>query len=264
MNWGNTKTIALMVIGLFVLTGTYNAIVINSESHLAQSKTKFVKRLDESYGVTVAGREVAAAVTWQKLSAPKIVAQESALIAAPTVKTESTLNEDTSSNIPEAAVQEQLNLSLVEVMNPAKWKDGLKTEQFYGTLTTNSGVIEDLNVTLPDGQGVAVSFTEMTGNVFEYDLNGEVFSGMMYQVDQNAYMVNLTNGPLEGTRLRFSSQAPAEQQYEAQQYLAENNVEVGSFGSEEIAPDTMLQTDQQMQEEAMQAQTFNFDQSQAM
>jgi len=41
--------------------------------------------------------------------------------------------------------------------------------------------------------------------VFEYDINGEIYSGMMYQVDQKSYMVALTNSPLEGTRLRCSS-----------------------------------------------------------
>jgi hypothetical protein len=66
-------------------------------------------------------------------------------------------------------------------------------------------VIENLIVSLPQGEGITVSFSELAGNVFEYDINGEIYSGMMYQVDQKSYMVALTNSPLEGTRLRCSS-----------------------------------------------------------
>ena len=117
-------------------------------------------------------------------------------------------------------------------------------------------------------------------NVFEYDVNGEVYSGMMYQVDQNAYMVTLTNGPLEGTRLRFSAQQSAEEQQQIQDNLAQNNVDIGEFGnnSEQLAQenttpgyvqaeevqaqpsqDPLVQADQQMQQEAIQAQAMNME-----
>lgn len=249
------KTIALAVAALFVLTGTYNAVVINSHSEMTSTEMKFVKRLDEVYGVTVAGREVASSVKWQKLANPKIVANVSKVdtssVTAPAVEL-----------IPAASVQEELTLSLVEVVNQKKWQSGLPAAQFNGSLTTNNGVIENLIVALPNGEGVSVSFSEMTGNVFEYDLNGELYSGMMYQVDQSAYMVTLTNGPLEGTRMRFSSQSPAEEQIQTQQALAESNIEVGNFGSEpvqaqEVAAEQMVQNDQPIQ-------GFNLDQTQAM
>src|SRR5690606_5377797 len=80
--------------------------------------------------------------------------------------------------IAEAAVKEDLNLSLTGVINPKKWQQGLNNTQFSGSLTTNQGVIETLEASLPNGEGVSVSFSEMTGNVFEYDLNGELYSGM--------------------------------------------------------------------------------------
>ena len=249
------KTLAFAIAGLFALTGTYNAVVINSQSDMTNIDMKFVKRLDEVYGVTVAGRDVAASVKWQKLSNNKILAKNIPKVDASSVTASAV------ESIPAASVQEELTLSLVEVVNQKKWQQGLLAEQFNGSLTTNNGVIENLAVSLPNGEGVSVSFSEMTGNVFEYDLNGELYSGMMYQVDQSAYMVTLTNGPLEGTRLRFSSQSPAEEQIQTQQTLAENNIEVGTFGSEpvqaqEVASE-MVQNDQQVQ-------GFNLDQTQAM
>ncbi len=109
-----------------------------------------------------------------------------------------------------AAVKDDLNLNLMEVHNPKKWQNSTPS-QFSGTLSTSNGTIEALSVNLPDGEKVSVSFSEMSGNVFEYDYNGEFYSAMMYQVDQNSYMVTFSNGPLEGTRLKFNKEAEVDQ-----------------------------------------------------
>ena len=300
MNWGKpNKVMAFTFAALFVVTGTYNAVVINSESYLNGSDVKFVKRLDEIYGVTVQGREVAASVIWQKLAPAKVKVAQKEIIQKVSKIAAAPDTSSASDETPAAAVQEELSLALVEVINPKKWQAGLTNSQFNGSLLANNGVIEELSVSLPNGEGVSVSFSEMTGNVFEYDLNGELYSGMMYQVDQHAYMVTLTNGPLEGTRLRFSADSPQNEQERVQSTLAENNVEVGNFGNnaeefgnnseqygyaynpnpeatqapaptqevaqaQEISPDTFLQNDQKFQQEGMQAHGFKMDQNQAM
>jgi hypothetical protein len=260
MFWGNKiRIIAFVAAGFFILTGTYNAVVINSESDMS-SDVKFVKRLDEVYGITVAGREVATTVTWQKLTPPiptkKIITKKHEIIQTVS-KIESSTTSASEENIPEAAVQEQLYLTLIQVINVEKWPKGVKEDQYGGSLITNNGVIEELNVFLPEGLGLDISFAEMVGNVFEYDLNGELFSGMIYQADQHAYLVTLTNGPLEGTRLRFSNKAAMEAE-QAQQHLAENNVDMSQFGNgDDVSPEAMLQNDLRMQEEAVRAQELN-------
>ncbi len=274
MNFDRNQVRNLYVtLGLFVvLIGTYNSVVINSESGLTGRDMVFVKRLDEIYGVTVPGREVAAAVTWQKIPDPSQVKTEPVTQSITTVVAAPTAEVPAVPETPPAAVQEELSLSLIEVINPAKWQNGLQINQFSGSLTANNGTIEELSVALPNGLGLSVSFSEMTGNVFEYDLEGEVYSGMMYQVDQTAYMVTLTNGPLEGTRLRFSSQAPAEQQQEVQETLAENNnVDVGTFGDQgapaeqvAVAPELENQADPQVRLDAPQGEGFNFEGAQSM
>ncbi|WP_408098288.1 hypothetical protein ACJVC5_05070 [Peredibacter sp. HCB2-198] len=281
MTWKlhKNKTVAFLAFGLFMVVGTYNAVVINSESHLAGTDIKFVKRLDEIYGVTVSGREVAASVNWQKLT-PKEVAIHKAKVeprqVIQTVSTSSSSPETTPGEIvPAAAVQEELSLNLVEVINPKKWQQGLNNTQFAGNLSTNNGVIESLNVSLPNGEGVSVSFSEMVGNVFEYDLDGELYSGMMYQVDQSAYMVTLTNGPLEGTRLRFATEIPAVEQQQTQEILAENNnMEVGNFGQDPqierenqqgyVQAEEVQQNDLQDQQMQQQEQQPPFNEEQAM
>jgi hypothetical protein len=143
---------------------------------------------------------------------------------------------------------------LVEVINPKKWEKGVKASDFGGSIATNNGIIESLSANLPENMNIEISFSEMTGNVFEYDLNGKVYSAMMYQVDQSSYMVTMTNGPLEGTRMRFAGEAA-----DTNTYLAEtHNIEVGAFGEEmdavqpEVEAETSIQT--------AEAASFNFNQ----
>lgn len=288
-------TLAFLAVGLFVVTGTYNTIVINSESHLASSDVRFVKRLDELYGVTVPGREVAASISWQKLS-PTQVSQlkVNKRFISQTVKTADAAPAVQQEIIPAAAVQEELSLSLVEVINPKLFAQGIPQGAFNGNLSTNNGVIEALNVSLPNTESLSVSFSEMAGNVFEYDYGGELYSGMMYQVDQNSYMVTLTNGPLEGTRLRFQGEAQNVDTAQVQESLANSNIEPGNFGQEtqqdlnqepqqiqaeqaqpeqyvhqpyspgQYTPEQLSQNDQMMAEQGTQAQLSNIDQQQAM
>jgi hypothetical protein len=251
----NKKKVALATLGFFVLMGIYNSVVINSESHLSNSDAKLVKRLDEVYGVVVNGRKVAGTPSWKKLNTPDQIIVQKENVSTPQVIQPEVIST--------AAVKEELSLSLIEVINEKKWKDGLATNQFNGSLITNNGVIESLQVNLPQNQAVNVQFSEMTGNTFEYDLNGEIFTGLMYQVDSNAYMITLTSGPLEGTRLRFSDKAPVEEQQQTQELLAESNVQIGNFGQEN-APEQMIEVDQALQHEAVKSPSFNLDQSQTM
>lgn len=240
--FNNKKFLGSVLLGAFVVTGLYNAVVMNSESNLS-SDMRLVKRLDEMYGVTTQGRKLASNTTWSKIK--PLAVKTGSFAVAPTNSVE---NKVIVTEASEAAIQEELTLGLIEVVNAQKWQQGLATSQFNGSLTANNGVIEALSVSLPDGQGLSINFSELNGNVFNYEMAGQEFSGMLYQVDQNSYMVSLTNGPLEGTRLRFGGEATSEIKESLQQNLAENNIEAGSFGSEgapvteDAAPKAEVQT----------------------
>ncbi len=243
------KNLTLIALGFIALVGTYNAIMINSGS-VASNHSTF-KRIDEVFGVVKQGRSIAVSTDWRKVT--------KAELAKPIIKTSAQTPsvENTESVATVAAVSSTLNLKLVEVINPKKWEQGVKSSDFSGAIATNNGIIESLNASLPEGQSIEIAFSEMTGNVFEYDLNGSVYSGMMYQVDQNSYMVTMTNGPLEGTRLRFAGETVDTS--ESQNYLAENhNVEVGTFGEEAEAQ--VIETETQETTQMAEASSFNFNQ----
>lgn len=272
MQWGfdSKKFLSFGAAFAFVLIGTYNAVVINSESTISADEVKFIKRIDEVYGVVTPGRMVAASTSWKKLKAEEvrqnpIVQVVNRLDSAPAVSAP----EEKTESVAQAAVQEDLSLNLVEVVNPKKYPQGLQLAQFSGSLSTSGGTIETLSVSLPNGDGVSVSFSEMSGNVFEYDLDGELYSGMMYQVDPSSYMVTLSNGPLEGTRLRFTKSAdeaqndggfvetPVQEVTEAQAPV-ENPLPV-----EELQPLQTYQTEELSQYDQnvqLQAQSYNLEQ----
>lgn len=244
----NTKNIAIFAFSFLAVIGTYNAVMINSESHLGDANN--FKRLDEVFGVVKAGRSLAVANDWKKIEkvaatpAAKVVVAQKAAAAA-----------STATEANEAAIQDDLNLKLVEVINPKKWAAGITSAQFSGAINTNYGVIESLTASLPDGLNVEISFSEMNGNTFEYDLNGEVYTAMMYQVDKSAYMITMTNGPLEGTRMRFAGEAKETSQAE---YLAEtHNVEVQTFGAQTEAPE-VAETEQAAVAQSTETASFNF------
>ncbi len=249
MNWLYKKrTLSFLAMLFFVVTGTYNAIVITSESHLNGADMRFVKRLDEMNGVIEPGRLVATGIQWQKLEPVQNVEQNA--FRAPVVQEINTVASSPSGGnsvppqeAPAAAVTEELNLNLVEVINPKKYQNGVPANQFSGSLTTSNGSIDSLNVSLPNNESVTVSFSEMNGNVFEYDIDGEVYSGMLYQVDQTAYMVTLTNGPLEGTRLRFVGE-PSQEQVAATEQAVIGNTDNDSFGNPGETPEQPEQTAQ--------------------
>jgi hypothetical protein len=246
MKKNQNKNIAIFAFSLLALVGTYNAVMINSESHLGDAKN--FKRLDEMFGVVTEGRSPAVSTQWSKVSKPATT------VAA--VKSTSNKAEVSVSNevVSEAAIQDSLALKLVEVINPKKWQKGVKSADFSGTIATNNGIIESLNANLPDGMSIEISFSEMTGNTFEYDLNGEVYTGIMYQVDQSAYMITMSNGPLEGTRMRFAGEVAGDQ---TQAYLAEtHNVEVGAFGEEKEVSEAEVSEEVSVQ--TAEAASFNF------
>lgn len=260
------KAFIFVFASFFTLVGTYNAVVINSQSLLSSSDVKFTKRLDELYGVSTPGRLVAAnhkEAKWIKLENGQKQVQQQQLITQ-SVSYSNSASDSTEIDAAPAAVQEDLSLSLVEVINPNKWKNGLTANDFSGALTTNNGVIESLLVSLPNNEGVSISFAEMSGNVFEYDINGEIYSGMIFQNDQYSYMITLTNGPLEGTRLRFNQILEPLPDADVNQQESAEVTSPGNFGEDqnqpEIVPEVTDLNNEQPVDNSKDNNAYNFEQ----
>lgn len=274
MKKNHKRSVVFIAASFLALVGTYNAVMINSNSSIL-SESNGQKRLDEILGIVITGRAPAVTRQWSKLHKvePKVA------VTVPVEKFESPANDSGDfrpdfNDQPQTSIQAELNLKLVDVSHPGKWLNELKNKQFNGSIVTNNGIIESLTASLPEGVKIDIAFSELTGNTFEYDLNGEIYQGLMYQVDQGSFMVTLSNGPLEGTRMRFAGEAmDAEtQQIQTETYLAETHkVEVGTFGAE---TEQFIETENQEYVEApaqeeviqtanaetMETNSFNFNQ----
>lgn len=243
----------------FVAVGTYNSVVVNADGFMDSHNVRFVKRLDEMNGVLKSGRQLANNGEWVKLRAPvkprlaqaeKPKLTDEVAVSAAASGAPAAIEPAPEGTAP-AAIKESLSLELAEVFNAKKYPQGAKSDQFSGTLSANDGVIESISVSLPGNESFSVSFSELTGNVFEYEIDGQTLSGMMYQMDKTSYMVTLTNGPFEGTRLKFNGQPSGEEDLgNNSEQVAENNapeqepefqpvtnddgtqLAVGSFGNE--------------------------------
>ncbi len=276
MKWGQSKKKAFtyLAVAAVVISGTYNSVMVNSDSFMNEQDIRYVKRLDEVYGVVKAGRQYASVKPeWVKLSNKQVTEVAKALAPSPAPKAVVAQAQVSAPVETAAAVQEELDLNLVEVSNPKKYQGNVPSSMFSGNLVTADGRIEALSVSLPNGEGLSINTSEMVGNVFEYDLDGETLSGMIYQVDQTTYMVTLTNVTFEGTRMKFSSGAAPvsfEQEPANQEMVAGTDVPVGQFGQDngmaaQSNPDAAMQAQAMEYVEGQVApQGFNFDANQAI
>lgn len=235
------------IVTVLTLVGTYNAIVLNTKSELSKSEVPVIKTLDEMYGIYTPGREVAAK-KWQKLEVKTIKAQHNGEVKIQNAPVEE--------RIAEATIKNSLRLQLVEVVNSKKWKTAPARTDFSGNLETNNGILDDFSVSLPSGDEISVAYIEMNGNVFNYDLDGEIYNAMIFQADQHSYIVTLNNGPLEGTRMRFRPELNDEQVAVSQNLYENHNVEVGNFGDEVSVKQSVAVAPEV--EPNLQAQSFKF------
>lgn len=222
-------TLALFGVA-FVAIGTYNSVVVNSDAFMDSQSVRFVKRLDELNGEFTAGRKLANNGEWIKLRSPvkklKSPIIQDRLSYTASASTE-TVKAEESVDQAAAAIKEELSLELVEVFNAKKYANPPKAGEFGGSLSANNGTIESISVNLPNNESLSIGVSELAGNVFEYELDGQVLSGMMYQMDKTSYMVTLTNGPYEGTRLKFSAPAVQEENFgNNAEAIANNETEI--------------------------------------
>ena len=132
---------------------------------------------------------------------------------------EPNLNKDSVEEINSPSLY--LSLELVEVIPPPNRE---AVNIYGGELQVSGNSLDHLILNMDDH--FEISFVSLEGNIFEYQINGETYAGMLYQVDQDSYMVTLTNGFLEAYRLRFVSKKE-EQNIAHEEY--ENNYDLNDY-----------------------------------
>lgn len=193
--------------GSLFLMGSFNSIVVDKATFLKNDlNIRFAKRLDDMNGKVVIGR-MAASVS--KFRAPKAsrARKEQIRIKAEKVVDKKEVTKTAARIVPEPAITEAPGLELTGGLYDSKpLKEG---KGYFGSATVIDGVIEEIDVTLPDGKKFTVHTNErMVGNVFQYEDSEtrEMRSGLFYEVKKGQYMITLTDDTnFSGLRLEFKS-----------------------------------------------------------
>ena len=85
MKKNQKKTYALLTTALLAIVGSYNALMIHSDSKLSLSESANIKRIDEIYGSVKVGRKLAVATDWRKISKSEVAAQVAKILQHPEV-----------------------------------------------------------------------------------------------------------------------------------------------------------------------------------
>lgn len=203
-----------------LIGGTYTSMSINSDSFMNDNEIKFVKRLDELKGRVI--RSVASVKPFsffpESLESSELKTQSVTSVkpfnfyngnsTVATKRGQAVIENGIGAvdqNKAKAVITKELDLVLTEVYSPRKYNVPLTKAQFDGSLKANNGIIENLEVSLPNQEAFNLSNVEMNGNMFSYEMAGEKYQGMIFTTDNKSFMVSLTEGPMDGTRFKFDA-----------------------------------------------------------
>lgn len=232
----NGKRLSILL-GIIVITlGLFNSLKVNSnQALLSFSGADLNKRLDEMHGRIRVGRRAASIQSWHKIKKTAKVNDQKVISKKTTVV-------DNSANfIPDPAISEDLELKVTK----AFIKEELAQGSFSGSARTVDGIIEEINIELPDGEMIDIFTNErMVGNVFQYQdkFSGEMKSGMFYEVKRGTYMITLANDSrYQGARFEFqvNGGVVSNDTYDAQYGYGQQNImnELAQYPQDEYNSD---------------------------
>lgn len=230
------NSVLTLAFGFFLSLGFYNAMVVNSDSFMHEvSDIKFVKRLDEIHGRVEFGRMAASSIEWKKLNETKEIPTKQVVAKNQIIKAKHKVVNQAQTKLPPPAISQDLDMVVSNVF----FKGPMDATKVSGGAKLVDGMIEEINVVLPDGQLIEIQTRErMVGNVFQYEdtETRELKSGMFYEVKKGTYMITLTNDSnFPGLRVELKTDESNEVAYNEQFY---ENV---NFNSENIEVENDVQ-----------------------
>jgi len=245
-----SKRMIILTLGVFLISGIYNALFIDfgvetSAFDNYQFKLKKTNNVITKKRKTYSSKRVVTNKGYSK--------RRKAIVKKAVVNSRAEI----SSSNQKAHITHELNLNLKEFFNPNLYKKVLKADQASGSLAARDGVIETFEVSLPNGEEIVGQFSEMNGNVFTYDHEGHLYSGLIYQSGNSAYSVTLVNGPFKGSKMKFVADSSNEnygrslsnEEDSYEQMLKNEKKELGKLERERIQADNFPQKDEREEKE---------------
>lgn len=119
-----------------------------------------------------------------------------------------------------AIINEDISVSASEFYHP-KLSTVLTGSAISGYLEVEAGAVKGLSVSINTDkskdigiQTISMGESELQGNIFVYEVDGQNYTGTIYPTSPTEYMVSFVNGPWNGARVKFSSQENASPQAE--------------------------------------------------
>lgn len=150
-------------------------------------------------------------------------------VSAPTVSIANNMiqvDETTESNAaPEsnhkneyAVINGDISVSAAEFYHP-KLTTVLSGSAISGYLEVSGGNVKGLSLNINSDkakdmgiQMISMGESQLQGNIFVYEIEGQNYTGTIYPTSPTEYMVSFVNGPWNGARVKFSSQEQQESQ----------------------------------------------------
>lgn len=198
------KSITLGIVGVLFFIGGLNSLSLYNDSFMDQMAPKF-KRLDEISDVYVVGRSVGAVGDWEAIGDGENVTPKQPEVIS---KKEQINEQETEAKTP-PMVDGIVNLKLVEVFNAKKFSGSLAVTDFSGNIEISGSTIDTMSLRLPDMEPIEVYHAPVVNNkVFNYEVDYEKFSGVIFESEDSTFVVSFVNGPMRGTRLKFAKEFP--------------------------------------------------------
>lgn len=209
----SVKPLLLLITLAIIISGVHNSLDFNQNS-FEYDEFAHIKSLEDlTDDMEIAQNKKSFQFDKSQPVAKKIIAKKK--VSKKTTKAK--VAESVMEEAP-AYIQDDISLDLIEYYNPNKFSSILKVGEgnnsVTGVLEAANGVVEKIDVTLPDGESLFVEYGEMKENRFNYTVNGAKLRGIIYKIDAQSYMVSLDEGPYAGTRMKFKNSRELDTTYD--------------------------------------------------
>lgn len=211
------NTFTFLFITAVAASGVYNTLEMNSKEFLnfgMKNQTEVIEFSSEEFDLEVEKKSY----QFEKSNVLNFKREAPQFKKVDLPKAVKTVENNDIANDEPAYIQEDISLHLIEYYNPNKFSTILKvgdnTSPVNGVLEAANGVVEKIDITLPDGESLFVEYGEMKENRFTYTAHGEKLRGIIYKVDAKTYMVSLDEGPHAGTRMKFQDSRDLDTTYD--------------------------------------------------
>lgn len=143
-----------------------------------------------------------------------------------------------------------ISVSATEFYHP-QLTAALGASDVSGQLEVHNGEVKGLSVQINGDKVqkiginmISIGESEIQGNIFTYELEGQNYTATIYPTNPNEYMVSFVNGPWNGARVKFSSQQQNDDEYQAP--------EVGVTNREWASTEDQINENQNTENDAVQ------------